>query len=72
MSFWERTGVRDVSDAMNRTQYEYVWGNNAARAKLKGRTCVIEAAGTKGTVLLRFIDTGERVTSSRRALRRVE
>jgi uncharacterized Ntn-hydrolase superfamily protein len=52
--------------------HEYVWGNNARRAELKGRRCVVEARGRMGTVLVRFLDTGERVTTSRRALRRIE
>lgn len=51
------------------TVYVYAWGNNSRRAELKGRRCVIEASGTKNTVLVRFIDNGERVTTSRRALR---
>jgi hypothetical protein len=49
--------------------YIYAWGNNERRATLKGRRCVIEARGALGTVLVRFLDTGERVTTSRRALR---
>lgn len=54
------------------TLYVFAWGNNERRAELKGRRCVIEAAGgTMRTVLVRFLDTGERVTTSRRALRRV-
>ena len=52
--------------------YVFGWGNNARRAELKGRRCVIEAVGTMRTVLVRFVDTGERVTTSRRALRKVE
>jgi len=49
--------------------YVYAWGNNARRAALKGRRCVIEARGAMGTVLVRFLDTGERVTTSFRAVR---
>ncbi len=51
------------------TTYVYVWGNNPRRAALKGRRCVVEARGRMGTVLVRFLDTGERVTTSGRALR---
>jgi hypothetical protein len=47
-----------------------VWANNPRRRELVGRLCVIEASGRMGTVLVRFIDSGERVTTSRRALRR--
>lgn len=56
--------------------YVYAWEKgphglpNPVRAALKGRRCVLEASGGMGTVLVRFLDTGERVTTSRRALRR--
>src|SRR4051794_20264007 len=53
-------------------RYVFSWGNNPRRAALKGRVCVIEAAGGLGTVLVSFCDTGERVTTSRRALRRAK
>lgn len=52
-----------------RRTYRYAWGNNERRAELKGRECVIEAAGRMNTVLVRFLDNDERVTTSRRALR---
>lgn len=51
--------------------YVYAWGNNARRAELKGRHCELIASGRMSTVLVRFVDTGERVTTSRRALRRL-
>jgi len=53
------------------TAYTFAWGNNPRRAELKGRVCVVEASGPKQTVLIRFLDTGERVTTSVRALRKV-
>lgn len=49
----------------------YAWGNNPRRQELKGRACVIEAVGKMNTVLVRFTDTGERVTCSFLALREV-
>jgi hypothetical protein len=52
-------------------EYVYAWANNPRRAELKGRRCVVEARGRMGTVLVRFLDTGERVTTSVRALRGV-
>jgi hypothetical protein len=52
------------------TVYTFAWGNNPRRAELKGRRCVVEARGRMNTVLVRFLDTGERVTTSRYALRR--
>lgn len=51
--------------------YVYAWGNSERRQELKGRRCVIEAwGGRMRTVLVRFLDNGERVTTSRRALRK--
>jgi len=46
----------------------YLWGNNERRAELKGRYCVVEASGRMQSVLVRFLDNGERVVTSRRAL----
>jgi hypothetical protein len=37
---------------------------------LKDRACVVVARGRMRTVLVEFLDTGERVTTSARALRR--
>jgi hypothetical protein len=51
--------------------YVYAWESNDRRAKLKGRRFVVEARGRMNTMLIRFLDTGERVTTSRRALRPV-
>jgi len=52
--------------------YVYFWANNARRKELKGRRCVVTARGTMNTVAVRFLDTGEQVTCSRRALRRIK
>ena len=49
--------------------YTFVWGNNPRRAALKGRRCRVLARGRMGTVLVEFLDTGERVTTSHRAIR---
>lgn len=49
--------------------YIYAWGNNRRRAELKGRECVVLARGTMNSVLIRFLDTGERVVTSRNAIR---
>ena len=51
--------------------YTFVWGNNPRRAELRGRRCRVLARGRMGTVLVEFPDTGERVTTSHRAIRRV-
>jgi hypothetical protein len=50
--------------------YVYRWGNNSRRAELLGRRCRILARGRMSTVLVEFLDNGERVTTSSRALTR--
>jgi hypothetical protein len=60
----------DVTLCGTRTPYVYAWGNNPRRADLKGRTCVLLAVGAMGSALVAFVDTGERVLTSRRAIRR--
>lgn len=49
--------------------YVYVWGNNSRRAELKGRRCRVLVRGGMNTILVEFLDNGERVTTSRRAVR---
>lgn len=49
--------------------WRFHWGNNERRAELKDRTCIILAEGNLNTVLVQFLDTGEKITTSRRALR---
>jgi hypothetical protein len=62
--------ARLYAEAM-RPVYRYHWANNVRRKELKGRRCVIVARGARQTVLLRFLDTGEHVTSSARSVRRI-
>lgn len=50
--------------------YLYRWANNPVRAKFKGRRCRVIARGTMNSCLLEFIDNGERIVSSRNAIRR--
>jgi hypothetical protein len=57
--------------AMAEPVYVFAWGNNERRAQLKGRRCRVLVRGGKGTVLVEFLDSGERVTCSFRALRAV-
>jgi hypothetical protein len=52
--------------------HTFVWGNNPRRAELKGRRCRVLARGRMGTVLVEFLDSGERVTTSHRAIRLVQ
>ena len=51
--------------------YRYAWGNNSKRAMMKGRKCKLLASGKMSSVLIEFIDNGQREITSRRALRRV-
>ena len=51
--------------------YKYHWGNNPVRRQLKGRACEVLASGRMGSILISMADTGERVITSRRAVRRV-
>jgi hypothetical protein len=56
---------------MSGVVFTFVWGNNERRQELKGRQCQVVQRGRRNTVLVRFLDTGELVTTSFRALRRV-
>ena len=47
----------------------FAWGNNERRAALKGRVCMVLAEGALNSVLVQFLDTGEKIVTSRRALR---
>jgi len=55
---------------MKRKMYRYHWGNNSERAKHKDKPCKILASGKMNTVLIEF-ENGFRMTTSKRALRRV-
>ncbi len=52
--------------------YQYYWSNSPTRAKMKGRICRVLASGAMNTVMIQFLDNGERTTTSRRAIRRVK
>ena len=63
--------ARNDCGRMNAYDRVYRWGNNARRAELRGRRCRIVARGALGSVLVELED-GERVVTSRRAVRRAE
>ena len=46
----------------------YRWGNNAKRATMKGRECRILAKGRMGSILIEFLDNGQREITSWRAV----
>lgn len=47
----------------------FAWGNNPKRETLKGRPCVVLAEGRMNSVLVEFLDDGQKEIVSRRALR---
>ena len=57
---------------MTEQLYRYHWGNNPVRAWWKGRIVRLVASGARNTVMVEDVETGEQMTTSRRALRRVE
>ena len=57
---------------MSEQLHRYVWGNNPKRAKLKGRICRKMCAGSMNSVLIEFMDNGELVNTSIRALRKIK
>ena len=52
--------------------YRFTWANNPKRAALKGRVCRKIATGRMRSVLVEFIDNGQREIVDRYALRRCE
>jgi hypothetical protein len=50
--------------------YIFGWGNNPKRATMKNRKCKVLKRGGKGSVLIEFLDNGQKEIVSRRALRR--
>lgn len=55
---------------MSEQLYEYVWGNNEKRKKLKGRICQVLHRGRMNSCKVRFIDNHQIEVVSRNALRK--
>lgn len=51
-------------------QYKYVWGNNEKRKTLKNRICIVLARGTKNSLMIQFVDTGQKEIVSRNSIRK--
>lgn len=50
--------------------YEYVWGNNEKRKTMKGRLCkIVEHLGFH-SILIEFLDNGQREVISLNAIRK--
>lgn len=54
-----------------RSLYVYRWRNNAKRAEMYGRQCVVVARLAMNSAAVRFTDNGQEEIVSRNALRRV-
>ena len=52
-------------------QYYFAWKNNAKRETLYKRPCKVLARGTKNSIMIQFIDNGQREITSRNAVRRM-
>jgi hypothetical protein len=47
---------------------KYRWGNNEKRKTLKGRDCRVLAKGAKGSILIEFLDNGQKEIVSFRSV----
>ena len=56
---------------MSVTLYRYSWGNTPTRRRWKGRTVRVLARGAMNTVMIEDVATGETMTTSGNALRKV-
>ena len=52
--------------------YRYVWANNEKRAAMRGRLCRVIAAGKMRSVLVEFVDNGQKEITDVWALRRCD
>jgi len=52
--------------------YKYAWKNNSKRAELYGRHLKVLARGKKGSILVEFVDNGQREVISHYALKKVK
>jgi hypothetical protein len=51
--------------------YYFAWGNNEKRETMKGRVCRVLARGKKNSIMIEFVDNGQREIVSRNSVRRV-
>jgi hypothetical protein len=52
-----------------KTVYRYAWKNNEKRATLYGRLCRVLARGRMNSIMIEFLDNGQREITSRNAVR---
>lgn len=51
--------------------YKYIWGNNEKRITMKGRICNLISVGKMNSILIEFIDNGQREIVSKRSIRKL-
>lgn len=51
-------------------EYIFNWGNNEKRKTLKGRRCIVIKKGKMNSVLIEFLENGQREVVSRNAIRK--
>jgi hypothetical protein len=50
--------------------YYYAWKNNGKRKTMFNRNCKIIAQGTMNSIMIEFLDNGQREIVSRRSIRK--
>ena len=56
----------------NSQLYIYNWGNNTKRATMQGRVCRVLARGKKSSIMIEFLDNGQREITDRMSVRKVK
>jgi len=57
---------------MAEQMYYFAWGNNSKRKMMKGRFCKVLARGKKNSIMIEFVDNGQREIVSRNSIRKVK
>ena len=57
---------------VNEQIYRYTWKNNSKRETLYGRECRLLGVMKKNSVVIEFLDNGQKEIVSRQALRKVK
>jgi len=52
--------------------YKYTWGNNSKRKTMKSRLCRILAYGKKNSIIIEFLDTGQKECVSRYSVKEAD
>ena len=57
---------------MSEKLYYFAWGNNEKRVTMKDRVCRVLSRGKKNSIMIEFLDTGQREIVSRNSIRKVK